>query len=114
MMDQQNLGTIRPASADPAAIALAKALGQWPKPAGSGRPSPKKVFDAAPAATVEALAKELGLRLGDQNELKIRRIKRGNGYSFVRPNGAYVRDPRTIRRLHSMAGPPAYRQVRSS
>ena len=27
MMDQQNLGTMRPASADPAAIALAKALG---------------------------------------------------------------------------------------
>ncbi|MFL6831780.1 MAG: DNA topoisomerase IB, partial [Xanthobacteraceae bacterium] len=71
MMDQQNLGTMRPVSADPTAIALAKALGQWPKPAGSGRPSPKKVFDAAPAATVEALAKELGLRLGDQNELTI-------------------------------------------
>ena len=77
MMDQQNLGTIRPASADPAAVALAKALGQWPKPAGSSRPSPKKVFDTAPPTSVEAIAKELGLRLGDQNELKIRRIKRG-------------------------------------
>ncbi|MCR8526132.1 hypothetical protein WB334_24850, partial [Escherichia coli] len=114
MMDQQNLGTIRPASADPAAVALAKALGQWPKPAGSGRPSPKKVFDTAPAATVEAIAKELGLRLGDQNELKIRRIKRGKGYSFVRPNGAHIRDARTIRRLHAMAVPPAYREVRYS
>ncbi|MGY4437597.1 DNA topoisomerase IB [Bradyrhizobium sp. LM2.3] len=114
MMDQQNFGTIRPASADPAAVALAKALGQWPKPAGSARLSPKKAFDTAPAATVEALAKELGLRLGDQNELKIRRIKRGKGYSFVRPNGAHIRDARTIRRLHSMAVPPAYREVRYS
>ena len=113
MMDQQNLGTLRPASADPAAIALAKALGQWPKPAGSGRPSPKKAFDTAPA-TVEALAKELGLRLGDQNELTIRRIRRGKGYSFVRPNGVHIRDARTIRRLHSMAVPPAYREVRYS
>src|ERR1700749_3460159 len=71
MMDQQNLGTIRPASADPAAVALAKALGQWPKPAGSTRPSPKKAFDSAPAATVEALAKELGLRLGGPHELTL-------------------------------------------
>jgi DNA topoisomerase I len=114
MMDQQNLGTIRPASADPASIALAKALGQWPKPSGFRRSSPKKAFDTAPAATVEALAKELGLRLGDQNELTIRRIKRGKGYSFVRPNGAHIRDARTIRRLHAMAVPPAYREVRYS
>src|SRR3569832_29531 len=113
MMDQQNLGTIRPASADPAAIALAKALGQWPKPPGFRRPSPKMTYDTAPT-TVEALAKELGLRLGDQNELTIRRIKRGKGYSFVRPTGAHIRDARTIRRLHSMAVPPAYREVRYS
>src|ERR1051325_9650493 len=113
MMDQQNLGTMRPASADPAAIELAKALGQWTKPAPFTRPSPKKTFDSAPA-TVEALAKELGLRLGDQNELSIRRIKRGKGYSFVRPNGAHIRDARTISRLHAMAVPPAYREVRYS
>jgi DNA topoisomerase IB len=42
------------------------------------------------------------------------RIKRGKGYSFVRPNGAHIRDARTIRRLHAMAVPPAYRQVRYS
>ena len=30
---------------------------------------------------------ELGLKLGDQNELTIRRIKRGKLYSFVRANG---------------------------
>src|SRR5258708_31808692 len=102
MMDQQNLGTIRPASADPAAIALAKALGQWPKPAASGRLSPKKTFDAASPTSVEAIAKELGLRLGAHNKLPILRINRGQGYSFVRGNGGHIRDPPTSRRLHSM------------
>ncbi len=29
MMDQQNIAAVRPMSADPA-VALAKALGQWP------------------------------------------------------------------------------------
>jgi DNA topoisomerase-1 len=32
----------------------------------------------------------------------------------VRPNGVHIRDARTIRRLHSMAVPPAYREVRYS
>ena len=64
--------------------------------------------------SVEELAQELGLRLGDQNALTIRRIKRGKNYSFVRANGSHVRDARTIRRLHAMAVPPAYRHVRYS
>jgi DNA topoisomerase-1 len=104
MTDQQNFAAFRPDSADPE-VALAKALGQWP------RPAPKK-----PALngthSIEALASELGLKLGDQNELTIRRIKRGKGYAFVRANGSHIRDARTIRRLHAMAVPPAYREVR--
>ena len=64
--------------------------------------------------SVAALAKEMGLRLGDANQLTIRRIKRGKGYSFVRANGSHIRDPGTIRRLHAMAVPPAYREVRYS
>ena len=83
------------------------ALGQWPKTA----PAKPKLNGAAP---VELLAKELGLRLGDQNQLTIRRIKRGKGYCFVRANGSHIRDARTIRRLHAMAVPPAYREVRYS
>src|SRR5262245_21275916 len=114
MMDQQDSGAMQPVSADPADVALAKALGQWPKPPVFKRPTPKQVFDAGPATSVEALAKELGLRLGDQNELNIRRVRRGKSYSFVRPNGSHVRDARTIRRLHAMAVPPAYREVRYS
>ena len=105
MMDQQNSAAVRPVSADPA-VALAKALGQWPK-----QPAKLKL-DAPIKTSVEDIARDLGLRLGDQNELTIRRIKRGKNYSFVRANGSRIRDVRTIRRLHSMAVPPAYREVR--
>ena len=110
MMDQQNLAASRARAADPE-VALAVALGQWPKPGSKAAP-----IKASPVGVVsiEALAKELGLRLGDQNQLTIRRIKRGKGYSFIRANGSHIRDARTIRRLHAMAVPPAYRQVRYS
>jgi DNA topoisomerase-1 len=109
MMDQQNIEAARPVSADPA-VALAKALGQWPK-----KPAAKSgLAGKTQVHTVEELAQEHGLKLGDQNELTIRRIKRGKSYSFVRANGSHVRDTRTIRRLHAMAVPPAYVQVRYS
>ena len=110
MMDQQNFADARPASSDPA-TELAKALGQWPQalPASQTRPSHDR-----PKASVDELARELGLKLGYQHEFTIRRIKRGKGYSFVRANGAHIRDARTIRRLHAMAVPPAYREVRYS
>jgi DNA topoisomerase I len=110
MMDQQNFAASRRRAADPE-VALAIALGQWPKPAAKPG-APKLQLNGA--VSVESLAKELGLRLGDQNQLTIRRVKRGKGYSFVRANGSHIRDTRTIRRLHAMAVPPAYRQVRYS
>ncbi|MGH6767085.1 MAG: DNA topoisomerase IB [Bradyrhizobium sp.] len=105
MMDQQNFEATRPVSADPA-VALAKALGQWPK---APAVAPKQA-----KTSVESLAQELGLKLGDQNELTIRRIKRGKGYSFIRANGRPIRHAGTIRRLNSMAVPPAYAEVRYS
>src|SRR6201993_3497397 len=110
MMDQQNFAASRRRAADPE-VALAIALGQWPKSAAKPA-APKLQLNGA--ISVESLAKELGLRLGDQNQLTIRRIKRGKGYSFIRANGSHIRDARTIRRLHAMAVPPAYRQVRYS
>src|ERR1700738_2272020 len=106
MMDQQNLQPPRPASADPA-LAPAKALDQHPK-----APAPKPTLHGK--TSVESLAKELGLRLGDQNQLTIRRIKRGKSYSFVRANGTPIRHTGTIKRLHRMAVPPAYAEVRYS
>ena len=89
MMDQQNFEDARPASPDSVVVVP------------PGTPN-----------SVESLAKELGLKLGDQNELTIRRVKRGKSYSFVRANGTSIRHTGTIKRLNSMAVPPAY--VRSA
>jgi len=112
MINQRNLAVGRSGRFDPA-VALAKALGQWPKP--DLKPAPRKALaDANAKISVEYLAQELGLKLGDQNELTIRRVKRGKTYSFVRANGTHIRHAGTIRRLHSMAVPPAYREVRYS
>jgi len=110
MMDQQSFEATRPVSADPA-VALAEALGQLPKPT---LKSPAAKSHIVAKTSVEDLAQELGLKLGDQNGLTIRRVKRGKGYSFHRANGTQIRHAGTIRRLHSMAVPPAYRDVRYS
>jgi DNA topoisomerase-1 len=107
MMDQQNSVATRPVSADPT-LPLAEALGQWPPKL----PTPKQKI--AVKTSVKELAAELGLKLGDQAALTIRRIRRGKSYTFFRANGSRIRDARTIRRLHAMAVPPAYREVRYS
>jgi DNA topoisomerase-1 len=115
MVDQQNIEAARPASADPA-VALARALGQWPPKKLNEKlvAKPNLAGTASAKTSVEELARELGLRLGDQNKLTIRRIKRGKSYTFIRANGSHIRDARTIRRLHAMAVPPAYVEVRYS
>src|SRR3984957_19293050 len=114
MMDQQNFEAPRPVSADPA-VELARALGQLPKAPlkvrGAAKPN---VAGIVAKTSVEDLAGELGLTLGDQNELTIRRIKRGKSYSFIRANGTAIRHVGTIRRLNRMAVPPAYQEVRYS
>ena len=111
MIDQQSFEATRPVSADPA-VALAEALGQLPK--APLVKAPLAAHSIAAKTSVEALAREFGLTLGDQNELTIRRIKRGKSYSFVRANGTPIRHVGTIRRLNSMAVPPAYQRVRYS
>ena len=110
-MDQQSFEATRPVSADPA-VALADALGQSPKV--SAKTSAAKPELIVVKTSVEELASDVGLTLGDQNELTIRRIKRGKGYSFIRANGTAVRHAGTIRRLNRMAVPPAYQEVRYS
>ena len=118
MMDQVNFEATRPVSADPAVdagVALAEALGQLPQEplkAPAKVPSPKAKLEHK--ISVESLAQEQGLKLGDQNQLTIRRVKRGKSYSFIRANGTAIRHVGTIKRLHSMAVPPAYRDVRYS
>jgi DNA topoisomerase-1 len=113
MTDQANFEAVRPDAAGPD-VALAKALGQWPKPATPKRRVLRRKSALPTAPAVEILAKELGLTLGEQTQLTIRRVKRGKSYSFVRANGSHIRDARTIRRLHKMAVPPAYAHVRYS
>ena len=101
-MDQQSFEATRPVSADPA-VALAEALGQLPKENAKAK-GPVKT-------SIEDLAGELGLTLGDQTGLSIRRVKRGKGYSFHRANA-----PRAVCRpspLHPF-GAPSYRDVRYS
>ncbi|MBN9041742.1 MAG: DNA topoisomerase [Rhizobiales bacterium 62-47] len=76
-------------------------------------PAPGRVSDRHGArVSVERLASELGLTLGTQDALTIRRIKRGKSYSFIRANGTRIRHAGTIRRLNAMAVPPAYAEVR--
>jgi DNA topoisomerase-1 len=89
MTDQQNFAPWRPVSADSVVVGAHGAR-----------------------TSVESHARELGLKLGGPNELTIRRIKRGKSYSFVRANGTPVRHTGTIKRLKSMAVPPAYAEVR--
>lgn len=63
-------------------------------------------------ARVATLARRLGLRLGHPDELTIRRIKRGKGFGFVAENGKTIRNKDVLKRLNSLAVPPAYVEVR--
>lgn len=118
-MDQQNFEGSR-SGRDAADVALAKALGQWPPKPSRSKLTPKDLAtrlaraktDDLPKTSVEDLAGEHGLKLGEQSELTIRRVRRGKSYTFIRANGTTIRHPATIRRLHAMAVPPAYREVR--
>ncbi|MET0722413.1 MAG: DNA topoisomerase IB [Tardiphaga sp.] len=93
MMEQQNF-------ASPRAKATAGSVVILPRGSKAG------------PGSVESLARELGLKLGDQSELTIRRLKRGKKYAFIRANGTAIRHVGTIKRLNSMAVPPAYAEVR--
>lgn len=52
------------------------------------------------------------LRRTTPDELAIRRRRNGHGFSYVGPNSAILRDPEMLRRLKSLAVPPAYKDVR--
>ncbi len=59
-----------------------------------------------------ALARRLGLRLAAADELTIGRRRAGKGYIYLSPEGRRLSDPDFIRRLASLAVPPAYQNVR--
>ena len=62
-------------------------------------------------SSAAALAKRLGLRLITTDELSIRRRRCGRGFAFHRPDGARITDRDVVRRLNSLAVPPAYGEV---
>jgi DNA topoisomerase-1 len=65
---------------------------------------------AAPTSAIK-LAKRLGLNHVSPDALTIRRRRRGEGWSFIAPDGEAIRDLTTLTRLKSLAVPPAYEDV---
>lgn len=53
-----------------------------------------------------------GLRRTTPDQLAISRRRNGQGFSYVGPDGRALRDAATLRRLKSLAVPPAYEDVR--
>ena len=59
----------------------------------------------------QAAAQSAGLIYVSDEEPGIRRKRAGKGFSYRGPDGKPVRDPETIRRINSLAIPPAYTDV---
>jgi DNA topoisomerase I len=63
------------------------------------------------SSSTAAMAKRLGLRLVTADELKIRCRGAGTGFYYLTPDGARLEAPETLKRLASLAMPPAYAEV---
>jgi len=65
------------------------------------------------ATSVETVqtAKEAGLRYVSDGLPGIRRLGSGKGFRYVGPDGRAIRDPNVLKRIRSLAIPPAYREV---
>ena len=59
-----------------------------------------------------AVARRLGLRYVEQDELTWQRTRRGQGFAYLREDGSVIRHSLTVRRLAALAVPPAYDDVR--
>ena len=56
-------------------------------------------------------AREAGLRYGSDQMPGIRRVRRGRGFTYARPNGAPIRDEASLARIGKLAIPPAWTDV---
>lgn len=65
----------------------------------------------APSLPPPLAAREAGLRYVTDTGPGIRRRRAGKGWSYVRPDGARVRDAETLARIRALAIPPAWRDV---
>jgi DNA topoisomerase IB len=61
--------------------------------------------------TPEAAAREAGLRYVTDAGPGIRRQRSGTGFSYRLPDGSLLRDAAMLKRLRSLAIPPAWQQV---
>jgi len=53
-----------------------------------------------------------GLETSKPDHFKIRRVRRGAGFSYLKAKGRPIRERKTIRRLERLAVPPAYHDTR--
>jgi len=65
----------------------------------------------APAPEVIEAARAEGLRYVTDREPGIRRLKSGRGFKYVEPSGRLVKDEARLKRIRSLAIPPAYKNV---
>ena len=62
-------------------------------------------------SSAATLARRLGLRRITTDQLAIRRRRCGRSFAFYHPDGTLIRDRALVRRLKSLAVPPAYEDV---
>ncbi|HEY0440838.1 MAG TPA: DNA topoisomerase IB [Xanthobacteraceae bacterium] len=67
--------------------------------------------DGSAVPSAIKLAKRLGLKYVAAEALTIRRVKRGEHFSYQDAAGETIKDPETLERLKSLAVPPAYEDV---
>jgi DNA topoisomerase-1 len=66
--------------------------------------------DGTPTSAIK-LARRLGLHYLSTDALKLRRRRSGTGFSYCDPDGKTISDANTLKRLKSLAVPPAYEDV---
>jgi DNA topoisomerase-1 len=64
-----------------------------------------------PPADPVLSARAAGLRYVRDDAAGIGRVRRGNGFRYQSPDGEVLRDPETLRRIRSLAIPPAWTDV---
>ena len=66
---------------------------------------------SAAVAEAQVHAREAGLRYVSDDDPGIRRVRNGDGFRFVGPDGAEISEESTIARIRKLAIPPAYEDV---
>jgi DNA topoisomerase-1 len=73
---------------------------------------PKQTATAEPVTVApDVSAKSAGLHYVDDRRPGITRKRAGKGWRYVGPDGKTIRDPEVVRRINSLAIPPAYTDV---